>query len=75
MNKKYLLKIKTIEIKNKKIITLNEQIQEKTQEEIKKFLESDFFKNNYKEKTKDNKKYYYMQIFKNLYQTFEILKK
>lgn len=43
MQKKHLLKIRTIEIKNKKVIILNEQTQEKTQEEIKKFLESDFF--------------------------------
>ena len=72
MNKKHL-KIKTIEIRNKKIIILNEQTQEKTQEEINKFLESDFFKNNYKEKTKDGKKYYYQKVFKNLFICFEIL--
>lgn len=76
MKEIYLLNIKTIEIKNKKIIILNEQIQEKTLEEIKNFLKSDFFKNTYKkEKTKGNKKIYYKKIFSNFYETFEFFKK
>ena len=79
MKKKYFLKIQIIEIKNNKRTILSKQTQETTKEKIDHFFTGEMVKQ-WKEKTVNNKKYYYQKTFQSidgtcrLYAVVEIVK-